>query len=170
MGTKIASNSNWREDQVSMLHDYMLVRGSSSRLWNEVREKRGFAYSTSGSSVESTKLGCYFTALVETMPGRIAEVRDLMWECLSTPITETGTLEEFREWLYDWYNIGYEVDLSDWTSRIQRYFVKGRLFDVENSFERDMRHLKSITIGEVEEMRQSIVRPDHMVTVVLRPA
>lgn len=81
-------NKNQRTQVLWSFLVSMLVRGSNSILWQEIREKRGFAYSVSGGISGEHLLGNYFFANASVLPSRVEEVCDLIYECILTPFSD----------------------------------------------------------------------------------
>ena len=169
VGLKIPEIPDERMNMIYSFLEYLLVKGNSSRMWNEIREKRGLAYALRGGTSSNFQLGSYFSAFVETTPNRLKEVAELMQECLLEPLSSHDDFEALQEWLHDWYTIGHETNLDSWTGDIFHYFVHGRLMDAKDSFEEDLTSIRSITLDEIEELRARIMQPERFVTVVLRP-
>lgn len=147
----------------------MLVRGSNSTLWQEIREKRGFAYSVSGGISGEHLLGNYFFANASVLPSRVEEVCDLIYECILTPFSDPYMFEITKEWLYDWNTLEYE-DLDDWAELISHTIALGlSAKQCERHFAHMRSLIQSVTLGEVEALRASTLKREHFVTVVVRP-
>lgn len=138
-------------------------------LWQEIREKRGYAYSVSGGISGEYGLGNYFFANASVLPSRIEHVCDLIYECILTPFSDPDMFEITKEWLYDWYTLDYE-DLDDWAHLIASTIISGLpVKSCEQHFSQIRSLIKSITLDEVEDLRASTLKREHFVTVVVRP-
>ena len=148
---------------------HMLVRGTNSILWNEIREKRGFAYSVSGGIGGEYSLGNYFFADASVLPSRVETVCNLMHQCIQKPLSDFRQFEITQEWLYDWHTLEYEV-LDDWAGLIMSRLNMELLVKQSERHFTQMRNLiRSVTLDEVEELRVSTLKREKFVTVVVRP-
>lgn len=162
-------NGNQRIQVLQSFLVSMLVRGSNSMLWQEIREKRGFAYSVSGGISGEHQLGNYFFANASVLPSRIEHVCDLIYECILTPFSDPYMFEITKEWLYDWHTLEYD-DLDDWAGLIANSLIVGLpIKRCEQHFSRMRSLIQSVTLDEVEALRASTLKREHFVTVVVRP-
>lgn len=66
----------------------MLTQGSTSILWNEIREKRGYAYTVSGGGFGHNQLGKALLFQIECLPKRAIDICEML-----TPIVVDYKLE-----------------------------------------------------------------------------
>ncbi|MCI0566440.1 insulinase family protein [bacterium] len=154
---------------VSKILQHSLVTGSGSVLWRELREKRGLAYSLSGRVTASYRLGADFSVYVETLPDRIDNVRELLPQILFKPFTDKSIFEETKEFLLDWYALGHD-DPDDYAALIRSQIYRGKTpKSTERYFNRFCKALSSVTIDEVESLREATLVPERFVTVIVKP-
>ncbi|MDO8557710.1 MAG: pitrilysin family protein [bacterium] len=169
-GCKFPIFKNERTRQMSTFLMRLLVSGQTSRLWNEVREKRGFAYALWGGISGAHPLGYYFAAYVETLSSRIDTVRELIESSVFTPLQDQSTFEEVQESLDDLHMLTPEK-LEDWSGHIlgtaQKHWP---LKSLERYFPRQRKIISSITLEEVEALRAQTLKPEKFVTVIVKPS
>ncbi len=173
MGCKIADDVSDRIDNVEDFMNSLLVSGWSSRLWNEVREKRGLAYSVGGSIMRNRKLGAYFYTTVQTKPGKERLVESLMRKALFTPLTskDKKIFEDTRETSLDSIDAGFGENLDKWYDIIFEKIIKEEpLSGIQRYFSEQRRIVKSISLHDAEKMRKELMKPERFATVILKPA
>lgn len=172
MGCKVDEKVNDRMDIVEDFLLSLLVSGWSSRLWREVREERGLAYSARGWVSRTYGLGAYFSAFAQTKPGKEKIVESLMRKALFTPITskDKKIFEDTRETVNDQITAGFGENLDKWGSLIYDKLAKGEsLSGVERFFKEQRTIVNSLTLREAEKMRQKLFRPERFATVIIKP-
>lgn len=168
-GCKFPLYVDERISQTSQFLQYLLTKGHASVLWNEIREKRGLAYTVSGGVSGEHPLGKYFYVAVETLPKRIEEVRELIYKFVHSPLENGADMETIREYLFDWFSLGYD-DPGDWADLIRgRIKLNVSPKTAEKHFEKRKKIISKLTLDEVEAMRQEVLKPERFVTVVVKP-
>jgi len=169
LGSKFPFYKDEKNDILTKFFKYLLVGRETSRLFREIREKRGLSYALEGGVACDFRLGHYFYVYVETLPQRVKEVQELVKELLMKPFDNPDAFEETKEWLQDCFTLNPE-GLSDWIG-----FIKSAL-DVGESPRRAERFLprmskliSSASLEEVEDLRRSSLNPEHFVSVILKP-
>lgn len=147
-----------------------LIRGESL-LWREIREKRGLAYALNGDISRDGSLACYLSINIETLPSRVEEVKEAVWQVLFTPIEDGALYEEKREWMYDWHTLEHsENELHEWANLIKTSVEMNLpLKPVETIFPRRRKQIKTISFEEVEALRAATFLPEKFVTVTILP-
>ena len=169
VGSKVPFYVEQKMQLKARFFEFMMCRGTTSRLWRELREKRGLLYTVSGGVHESFSLGHYFYVAIETLPARVEEVKKRALDLLMEPLVGSELFSQTQEWLGDHFSLG-DDQLPDWADLVFRAIVcKKPLRSVERNFQRALRIAASMTLEEVECMRQYVIRPDHLVTVVMQP-
>ncbi len=169
-GCKFPLFTDERTHQIATFLKRLLVSGQTSRLWNEVREKRGFAYALSGGISGVYPLGYYFMAYVETLPSRIEMVRELVEKLVFTPLQDQNAFEEVRESLDDLHMLTPEKP-EDWSEPILSRVQKNTpLKSLDRYFPRQRKIISSITLEEVEALRVQTLTPEKFVTVIVKPS
>ncbi|MEK7074405.1 MAG: pitrilysin family protein [Patescibacteria group bacterium] len=167
-GCKFPTHASPRQEIIEKFLEYILVKGPASLLWSELREKRGLTYSMSGGISGTYQLGSYFYVRVETSPSRIKEVCELIPEVLFKPITDSCMFEETKEHLYDWFTLGCD-DNEDYANLIAAALIKkSNLKSLHHYFPNHCKIISSISLEEVEEMRQRTLNPERFVTVIMK--
>lgn len=172
MGCKIADMVS---DRIDITEDFMtslLVAGWSSRLWNEVREKRGLAYTVDGGIARNRNLGAYFYVFVQTKPGKEKLVESLMRKAIFTPLSgkDKKIFEDTRETILDSIDVGYGEDLGRWIGLIFEKIAKEEsLSGIKKYFSERRKIVKSISLHDAEKMRKELMRPERFATVILKP-
>ena len=163
-------------DRVEAAEDFvisLLASGHSSRLWEEIRSRRGLAYAADGSMARYPGLGAYFNTFVQTAPGREALVEKLTRQALFAPITQKDRklFEMTRERANDIITAGFGENLGVWADAIQDKLAKGEsVLGLRHYFAEQRRIVNSLTLREAEKIRRELFRPERFVTVIVRPA
>ena len=148
---------------------FLLVCRPTSRLWNEVREKRGLSYALNGGVCCDYQLGHYFHVYVETFPQRVEEVQELVKGLLMKPLDDSDEFEEMKEWLYDWYTLNPET-LDEWSAFIVDALNRGvSPKTAERYLSRMSKLISSVSLDEVEDLRRLSMNPEQFVSVIVRP-
>ncbi|MDM7856122.1 M16 family metallopeptidase [Cellulomonas alba] len=128
----------------------VLGGGMSSRLFQEIREKRGLAYSTYSFASGHAETGI-FGLYAGCTPGRVDEVVELMvreWERLADSPIAAAELERSIGQLSG----GLVLGMEDTGSRMSRLgkaeLVHGELLSVDESLER----IRAVTVTAVQEL------------------
>jgi predicted Zn-dependent peptidase len=173
MGCKMPDRVSDRADNVEDFLVSLLVSGWSSRLWNEVREKRGLAYTASGGITRYGGLGAYFDAFVQTRPGKEALVEKLMRKALFTPVTadDRAIFEATRESVNDAITAGFGENLGAWNALIHDKIEKGEsVLSIKRYAAEQRAIVNNLTLREAEKIRRDFFRPERFATVIVKPA
>ena len=169
LGSKFPFYKDEKTNVLTKFLEYFLVRHTTSRLWREIREKRGLSYALSGGVARNYRLGHFFYVYVETLPQRVKEVQELVSELLMKPLDDADAFEETREWLYDWFTLDPE-ELSEWLEFIVGALERGMSpKSAERYLSRMGKLISSISLEEVEDLRKSSLRSEQFVTVIAKP-
>jgi predicted Zn-dependent peptidase len=172
MGCKMPDRLSDRAEAAEDFVCSLLVSGWSSRLWNEVREKRGLAYSANGGVSRSIGLGAYFDAFVQTKPGKEAIVEKLMRQALFSPITakDKEIFEATRESAQDAITAGFGENLGAWNGLIYDKVSKGEsVASIKRYFAEQRAIVNKLTLREAEKIRRELFRPERFATVIVKP-
>ncbi len=172
MGCKIADDVSDRLDIIEGFMTSLLVSGWSSRLWNEVREKRGLAYTVSGGITRNRNLGAYFYVFVQTKPGKEKLVESLMRKAIFTPLShkDKGIFEDTKEAILDSIDAGFGESLDRWYDIIFEKIMKEEpLSSIKRYFSEQRKIVKSISLRDAEKMRKELMKPERFATVILKP-
>jgi predicted Zn-dependent peptidase len=151
----------------SHLLNVILGSSMSSRLFQEIREKRGLAYSVysfSHSHEDSGMLGIY----AGVAPQNVEEVLQLINEQLVTlsqePISE-AELESAKEYIKG--NMYINAESNDY--RMNRLARNEFLFDRYVSFEEVEKKIDSVTSEDIQEWFRTVYGPDQMASMLYGP-
>ncbi|HEY3997917.1 MAG TPA: pitrilysin family protein, partial [Candidatus Xenobia bacterium] len=147
--------------------DAVLGGGMSSRLFQEVREKRGLVY-TVGSFILSYVDSGTFGAYVVTAPDHTVEVLRLMRE-ITEDVQRNGItakeLQRAREYLKGSFSLSLESSSFRMNRLVRTETVEGRWVSPEEVMDR----YGSVTLEEVNSMAQRLLKTEQFATVVLGP-
>src|SRR6185312_770075 len=142
----------------------VLGGGMSSRLFQEIREKRGLVYSTYSFSAAYSDVG-YFGMYAGCAPGKTGQVIGLLGEELDKLAAEGITAEELRKAIGQ-LSGGMVLALEDPGSRMSRLgraeLVTGVFHDIDESLER----VKAVTPAQVQELAALLAARPRTITVV----
>lgn len=169
-GWKFPFLPNNQEELTQNFLQYVIGRGTGSLLWDEIREKRGYAYTLSARISDNYPLGNYFWIQIETQPKRIEKVRDIVRRTLSQSLTVYPHFSELKEWFYDWYSLGYEDNLESYLSYIFNALNKKQNpQSLLRYFPLRLKQIKKMTLEEINALHIRTFSEDKMVTVVVKP-
>lgn len=162
-----------RDERARMVANFLtllLVQSKVSGVWKELREKRGIVYATYGGITNEPPLGSYFFSTAENLPSRTNEVREVMTSTFTSTLNDKKAFEEIQEAALDRVTLGYD-HLSQWSQLIHERLNAGeKLKDIEHIFRRKKRLTASVSLDEVEALRASTLKPEKLVTVVVKPS
>ena len=142
----------------------VLGGGMSSRLFQEVREKRGLVYSTYSFASSYADAG-YFGMYAGCTPSKVRQVLHLLGEELDKLAKDGISEDELRKAVGQLCG-GIVLALEDTGSRMSRLgraeLVSGEYQDIDET----LRLIKSVTAGEVQVLARELAAAPRTVTVV----
>lgn len=142
----------------------VLGGGMSSRLFQEIREKRGLVYSTYSFTAAYADAG-YFGMYAGCTPSKVRQVLDLLGVELDKLAKEGITEEELRKAVGQ-LGGGIVLALEDTGSRMSRLgraeLVSGEFQDIDETLAR----IKAVTVDEVQELARELAAAPRTITVV----
>ncbi|GAB4098812.1 pitrilysin family protein [Sinomonas halotolerans] len=142
----------------------VLGGGMSSRLFQEIREKRGLVYSTYSFASAYADAG-YFGLYGGCAPAKVPQVLELMAAELEK-LAEHGISDEELRKAVGQLSGGIVLALEDTGSRMSRLgraeLVSGEFQDIEETLSR----IAGVTASEVQELAQTLASAPRTVTVV----
>jgi predicted Zn-dependent peptidase len=142
----------------------VLGGGMSSRLFQEVREKRGLAYSVYSFSAGYADSG-YFGLYAGCTPGKVAQVVELLtreWERMATETISAAELERAVGQLSG----GLVLGMEDTGSRMSRLgkaeLVYGEFVTIDESLDR----IRAVTAVEVRDLAAELFARPRSLAVV----
>lgn len=143
----------------------ILGGGTSSRLWQKIREDRGLAYSVGASTAMYNDTG-FFTVSAGTSPDQVEEVLDIVIEELRE-IVRTGVTESELDLMKEQTRANVLLGLEDSASRAgslaQCEMVHGRQIAVEES----LANLAAVTVDDIQELAAECFQTDKIAFVAL---
>ncbi|MCU1344644.1 MAG: peptidase [Acidimicrobiia bacterium] len=144
--------------------NHVVGGGMSSRLIDEIRERRGLAYSVWSSPVSYADAGA-FTLYVGTSPDHLAEVVQLVDHEL-TRLLSDGITDDELEVAVGYLGGSYLLAMEDASSRMGRLggqlTVLGEILDVDEQLAR----YRAITRADVQRVAETVLSSQRAVAVV----
>jgi len=139
--------------------------GTSSRLWQKVREEHGLAYSVGASCVMYKDCGL-FSVFAATSPEQVGEVIDLSVAELSRAAADAVTIDEL-ELVKQQSRASVLLSLEDSASRAaalaQCEMVHGRQISIDETLAK----LDAVTIDDCRALTEEFFRTEHIALGVL---
>ena len=138
--------------------------GMSSRLFQEVREKRGLAYSVysfSSAYSDAGMVGVYAGCL----PRKVEQVLDLCRRELGRVRDHGITAEELARGKGQLRG-SFVLGLEDTSSRMSRVAKADLLYDELPSFAEVLRRIEAVTLDDVAELAADILAPEPRLTLI----
>lgn len=152
---------------VSTLMNVIMGGNMSSRLFQEVREKRGLAYSIYSflSSYRDSGMWGIYTAIAKETLTETLKIIGLELQKLKKGELSSSELSAAKEFVKGGILLGAES--SD--NRMTRIAKNEILFGRDVSFEEILRDLEKVTPAEVADLADEILQPDQFSLVSLGP-
>jgi predicted Zn-dependent peptidase len=142
----------------------VLGGGMSSRLFQEVREKRGLAYSVYSFSAGYAESG-YFGLYAGCTPGKVAEVVGLLSEEWSRLATGGVTDDELARGIGQ-LSGGLVLGMEDTGSRMSRLGKAELVYGEYVSLDEALRRVQAVTADDVRELAEELHARPHSLAVV----
>jgi predicted Zn-dependent peptidase len=139
--------------------------GTSSRLWQKIREERGLAYSVGASTAMYNDTG-FFTISAGTSPDQVEEVLDIVIDELRAVAREGITQDELdlmKEQTRANVLLGLEDSAGRAGSLAQCEMVHGRQIPVEES----LANLAAVTVDDIQSLAAECFQTDKIAFVAL---
>jgi predicted Zn-dependent peptidase len=138
----------------------ILGGGTSSRLWQKVREERGLAYSVGASAIMFQDCG-FFSIYAATSPKQTGEVLDIAIDEMRQ-VVRTGVTVEELQLAKDQAVASILLGLEDSSVRAgtlaRLEMVYGRQIPVEETLEK----LEAVTVEEIQELAREYFRTENV--------
>ncbi len=139
--------------------------GTSSRLWQKIREERGLAYSVGASTAMYNDTG-FFTVSAGTSPDQVEEVLAIVIDELRL-VAREGITQHELDLMKEQTRAGVLLGLEDSAGRAgslaQCEMVHGRQIPVEES----LANLAAVTIDEIQQLATEFFQTDKIAFVAL---
>lgn len=145
----------------------LLGRGMSSRLFREVREKRGLAYSVGASTSRYTDIGT-FAISAGVSPEKLVEATKVILEELRRLVVEPVGEEELtkaRDYTSGSFRLGLESSMSLAQRAGDSLLTIGRIERVEEVIE----HFKAVQPEDVQRVARRIFYTENLAMAVVGP-
>ena len=139
--------------------------GTSSRLWQKVREERGLAYSVGASTAMYNDTG-FFTVSAGTSPDQVDELLDIVIDELRS-VAREGITQDELDLMKEQTRAGVLLGLEDSAGRAgslaQCEMVHGRQIPVEES----LANLAAVTVEDIRSLAAECFQTDKIAFVAL---
>jgi len=145
----------------------VLGRGMSSRLFKEVRERRGLAYSI-GSSVTRYNDTGVLGISGGVSPEKVAETTTVIIAELNKLVDEPVSDEEMtraRDYAIGTYRLGLETPMALAQRAGEFLLMLGEIEPIEETVAR----LQAVTAADVQRVAQRLIRPDNLSMSLVGP-
>jgi predicted Zn-dependent peptidase len=142
----------------------VLGGGMSSRLFQEIREKRGLAYSVYSFN-QGYSDGAYFGIYAGCSPAKANEVTRLMLAELENIASDGITSEELELAIGNISGslaLRYESTQSRMNRLISAEVINGEFFDLDDS----LRHIKAVTLDQVQSLAGELLTRERSLVAV----
>ncbi len=143
----------------------ILGGGTSSRLWQRIREDRGLAYSVGSSTALFNDTG-FIAVSAATSPDQVEEVLDITIEELCSIVREGVTSQELSL-VKDQARASVLLSLEDSASRsaalANSELVHGRQISVDETLDK----LQAVTVDQVKEIAAEFLQTEKLAFVAL---
>lgn len=168
-GCKVPRFSDKEKDVVTILNR-MLGHSFDSLLFEEIREKRGYVYSTWSQFTDVTGLAGSLQFCAEMLPARLAEVADLVFDVVCNYKLEEAHFLRTKEAVFDALLIDLEGHY-EWLSKINHKVLDEgcELSDLGNYAKKRIKELSGITFEEILDMRKKLITPERLACAIVKP-
>ncbi|MEN9955538.1 MAG: hypothetical protein RLY34_345 [Actinomycetota bacterium] len=142
----------------------VLGGGMSSRMFQEIREKRGLAYSVYSFN-QGYSDAAYFGLYAGCSPAKTAEVTRLMvseFEKIATDGIREDELELAKGNISGSLALKYESTMARMNRLISAEIVNGEFFDLDDS----LRHVHAVTLADIQSLAQDLVSRERSIVAV----
>jgi predicted Zn-dependent peptidase len=143
----------------------ILGGGTSSRLWQQIREERGLAYSVGAGATAFTDAGV-FSIYAGTSPAQADEVTDLSLAELRRIVRETVSADElqrFKEQAVSSILLGLESSSARAGTLARQEIVHGRRIAPDDIIKR----LEAVTVEDIQRIAQNYFKTENMAFAAL---
>ena len=147
--------------------NHILGGGLSSRLFDEIRERRGLAYSVFSTAAAYADSGAW-SVYAGTMPEHATEVRDLIGHEVDR-LVSTGITSDELEIAQGYLAGSYEMGLEDSGARMSRLGGQLTILGELRSVEEQLDRWSSVSLGDVQRVVERVYGAAEPVTVAVGP-
>jgi predicted Zn-dependent peptidase len=142
----------------------VLGGGMSSRMFQEIREKRGLAYSVYSFN-QGYSDAAYFGLYAGCSPAKTAEVTRLMiseFEKIASEGIRQDELDLAKGNISGSLALKYESTMARMNRLISAEIVNGEFFDLDDS----LRHVHAVTLADIQSLAQELVTRERSIVAV----
>jgi len=139
--------------------------GTSSRLWQKVREERGLAYSVGASTIMFNDCGMFMVS-AGTSPGQTLEVVDIAVGELRD-ITRNGVTAEDLELAKQQTRASVLMSLEDSAARAASLAQSEMLHGRQITLEESLRNVEAVTLADVQTLAREFFTTEKMAFAAL---
>lgn len=147
------------------LLENILGSGTSSRLWQKIREENGLAYSVGASGVSFHDCG-FFSLYAGTAPAQLGKVVDLAVAELKKIKREAVTTDEL-ELAKQQSVASILLGLEDSSNRAANLAQMEITFGRQISLEETLRQIEAVTAAEIQDLAQEFFRTERIALAAL---
>jgi len=145
----------------------LLGRGMSSRLFKEVRERRGLAYSVS-SSVSRHKDTGAFTVTAGVSPEKLDETVTVIQDELTKLVQETvpeGEMTKARDYTVGSFRLSLETPMALAQRAGEQLITRGKIEPIETVVE----EIEAVSADDILRVARRVLVPENAVLAVVGP-
>ena len=150
-----------------MILNSLLGDGMSSRLFQNIREKYGFAYNVYSFANMMSDTGT-FGAYIGTDTSHISDSIDLIWKEFKK-IHDRGITKSELERTKAQLKGGMMLGLESIPNRMMRLGSSELYFGEFNSMDSIIQHVEAVTMDDVRAVANDLLKPEQYSTVIFRP-
>ena len=147
--------------------NHILGGGLSSRLFDEIRERRGLAYSVFSSASSYADSGAW-SVYAGTMPDHAADVRSLIGVEIAR-LVESGITADELDIAKGYLTGSYEMGLEDSGARMSRLAGQLTILGGLRSVEEQLDRWSAVSLDDVQRVVERVYGADEPVTVSVGP-
>lgn len=150
-----------------MILNSLLGDGMSSRLFQNIREKYGFAYNVYSFANMMSDTGT-FGAYIGTDTSHVTDSVELIWKEFNR-IRKRGIAKSELERTKAQLKGGMMLGLESIPNRMMRLGSSELFFGEFNSMDSIIHHVESVTVDDVRAVAENLLNPDKYSSVIFRP-
>ncbi|MCL4405102.1 MAG: insulinase family protein [Patescibacteria group bacterium] len=170
-GCKLPLDIDFETDELITSFSKIFGGSSTSRLYDELRVKRGLVYTARSSYTSDLGLGRGFYIYAEVHPSKIREAERVIRRTLAKPLFKKSEFEEWRERVLDAFEIEAfeQSDLDEYQWLIMEKISEGKpVREVETEDKHRIEIVKSMSLKDIDAVRHKFIRPEQFAKVLLR--
>lgn len=164
---RVGYSMNHRLRYPLMLMNSLLGDGMSSRLFQNIREKYGFAYNVYSFANLMSDSGT-FGAYIGTDARHIQDSIDLIWKEFKK-IHNRGITNKELERIKAQLKGGMMLSLESIPNRMMRLGSSELYFREFNSMDSIIRNIESVTVDDIQAVAEDLLKPEEYATVIFSP-